>query len=605
MQTFRPRNLRALVATTVAAVVVITGLGLTAYQARQQALAPHRLGLGKVLVNGEGNGGSCTGLVLSVPPDDVPAIGSLIGLYDGSHRTVHGNCVDARISPKSAGEAAAALAAGWKPELDGPQPDVWLPGASSWLVLVRGRADQATSPLIADANTSFAQSPMVVAMPRPMAAALGWPAAPIGFADLVGIGLDPNGWGKLGHPEWGPLRLGKTSPLVSTSGLHALIATYFAATGVSQDLVQGDISNPRTVAFAKGVELATVHYGESTTAFLNSLQAADDMHAGLDFVSAVALDERQVYGYNQGNPSGDPAAAGTHQVPNSPLAAIYPKDGTLISDNPFAVLSADWVTPAKRAVAADLLDFLLAPAQQLRLQELGFRDALGRPGPALSLANGLLAAGPTKVIKPPPAAVLAAVQASWWAIRKPARVLIIVDTSGSMEEGVGGGISKLGLVKAALIGALDQVGDGDEVGLWTFSNQYREVVAVAPMKVNHAALKVGVAQMNAAGGTLLYETVRSGVAEMAKQIDDQHITAVIVLTDGQDTSSAPGALDSLLSTESHQPLNRSVRVFTIGYGSDADQAVLGRIAAASGASSYDASNPLLVRRIFNAVLSNF
>lgn len=44
---------------------------------------------------------------------------------------------------------------------------------------------------------------------------------------LLALARDPAGWGKFGHPEWGPFRLGKTNPNFSTSGLSALIAQYW------------------------------------------------------------------------------------------------------------------------------------------------------------------------------------------------------------------------------------------------------------------------------------------------------------------------------------------------------------------------------------------
>ena len=63
-------------------------------------------------------------------------------------------------------------------------------------------------------------TPLVIAMPKPMAEALGWPDTPIGFADILALANDPQGWAKFGHPEWGPFKLGKTSPNFSTSGLN-------------------------------------------------------------------------------------------------------------------------------------------------------------------------------------------------------------------------------------------------------------------------------------------------------------------------------------------------------------------------------------------------
>ena len=48
-----------------------------------------------------------------------------------------------------------------------------------------------------------------------------------------------------------------------------------------------------------------------------------------------------------------------------------------------------------------------------------------------------------------------------------------------------------------------------------------------------------------------------------------------------------------------------MRVFTIGYGQDADQATLKRIAEASRGAFYDASTPQTIERVFRDVVSNF
>jgi Ca-activated chloride channel homolog len=602
---WRPANLRALAVTAGFAVVVVALFALAGLEKLGRG-SGQPASAGSVLVSQGMPRADCTGLIAAVPPDDVPVLAALVAQYDSAGRTVEGKCVDVRILPKSAGEAADALGRGWDGKLDGPLPQVWLPGATSWVVLLRARASGKAASVLPDSSPSFAQSPFVVAMPRPMAEALGWPAKDIGFTDLVRIGVDPAGWGKVGHPEWGALRLGKTSPLISTSGLHALIAAYFAATGISADLTLANLTNPKVIAFVKGVELATVHYGDSTSTFLHNLQRADDAGTSLSYVSAVALEERQVLAYNAGNPTGDPSLAASHAAPKVQLAAIYPKEGTLISDNPFVVLNGTWVSPTQKSAAADLLSFLLAPEQQRYLQEAGYRDAQGRAGQRIAPVNGLLPDHPKAVIKPPPSSVLDKLQASWWQIRKPARVLVIVDVSGSMDDSVPGtGTTKLGLVKVALLATLDQIGDADQVGLWIFSDQHHEVVPIGRVGTQRARLKSAVGDMTAGGGTLLYSSVRAGLDFMKMQLDATSITAIVVLTDGADTNSPPAALHDLINAESSQPAEASVRVFTIAYGVDADRDVLRQIAEASQASSYDASNPALIRQVFIAVLSNF
>ncbi|HVS42083.1 MAG TPA: VWA domain-containing protein, partial [Candidatus Dormibacteraeota bacterium] len=337
-----------------------------------------------------------------------------------------------------------------------------------------------------------------------------------------------------------------------------------------------------------------------------SLQHADDAGSGLSYVSAIAVEERQVLAYNEGDPGGDPGQVGRHAPPRVPLAAVYPKEGTLISDYPFVVLNAAWVSAAQRAAAADLLQFLLSAKAQARLVAAGYRDANGRPGPALTPAAGLLPDHPTAVIKDPPGSVLAALQSSWWSVRKPARVLVIVDTSGSMDDDVPGtGHTKIELVKAALTAALGRIGDNDEIGLWTFSDTAQEEVPIGRVGDQRARLATAVAAMTAGGSTALYATVQSGLDAMTAHADPGHIPAIVVLTDGADTSSSDTSFEDLLRAESTQPPNTAVRVFTIAYGADADQAGLQRIAGASQATAYDASDPQLIQQVFNGVLSNF
>ena len=88
---------------------------------------------------------------------------------------------------------------------------------------------------------SIANSPLVIAMPKPMAQALGWPNKPLGWGDVYQLAQDPRGWASVNQP-YGAFTLGKTNPNFSTSGLHATIGTYVAATG---HLQRPDAGQPR------------------------------------------------------------------------------------------------------------------------------------------------------------------------------------------------------------------------------------------------------------------------------------------------------------------------------------------------------------------------
>ena len=110
----------------------------------------------------------------------------------------------------------------------------------------------------------FMLTPLVIAMPKPMAEALGYPQTPVGFGDLVALAKAPDGWASKGHPEWGAFKLGKTNPNFSTSGLSSTIAQYYAGTGKQSDLTLEDINRPDVDAFMRGVESSVVHYGDTT-----------------------------------------------------------------------------------------------------------------------------------------------------------------------------------------------------------------------------------------------------------------------------------------------------------------------------------------------------
>ena len=572
-----PANPRAIAVTSAFALMLVFALALTAPATQPGGGSTNASSLS-----------SCLQVGVAIPPEDWPTFQPLIAAYEKTTSRAGGRCVAFHGETRPSGSVADTLVAGWKTDSDGPPPVAWLPGSSIWVSLVRSRtAASGTDPFAESTPPSIAQSPFVIAMPKPMAEALGWPGRRVGFSDLVAVGTDPRGWGRVGHPEWGGLRLGKTNPLLSTTGLEALVAAYFAASHVSQDLTANNLVDPKVVAFVKGVELATVHYGESDAVFLQNLAVADQAGQSLHYVSAIALDEHEVTAYDEGkfSASGKPPAV--------PLAAIFPSEGTLIADNPFVLLNLPGITTDQAQAASGLEQFLTSPAQQAALRTAGYTDTSGAGDK------------PPVVIKPPSGTVLAKIQASWWNVRKPARVLVIVDTSGSMDDVVAGSSTKLDLAKAALLAAIAQVGDDDELGLWSFSDQHHELVPIGRVANQRDKLKAAVAGLQANGGTLLYQTVQDGWNYVRMTADPLHISAVVVLTDGQDNGSPDGSLANLTASLGRQPPDSAVRVFTVAYGHDADKVDLQKIATAARGEAYDASDPTLIREVFLAVLSNF
>ena len=241
-----------------------------------------------------------------------------------------------------------------------------------------------------------------------------------------------------------------------------------AATGTSSDLTLDTLKEPRVREFVAGVEKSVAHYGDTALTFLTNLQRADDAGAALGYVSAVAVEEKSIVDYNDGQSR---PAISTRRVSTAARGCrwspIYPKEGTLNSDSPFAVLQAPWSEAGKQAGAKDFLAYLREPAGQELFTDAGFRTYDGRPGKAVTDSE-YLADDVGVVLSPPSPPVLAAVRAAWTELRKPARVLLVLDVSGSMAASAGGGKTRLELAQAAAVNGLAQLSDTDQVGLWTF-----------------------------------------------------------------------------------------------------------------------------------------
>ncbi|HYP92804.1 MAG TPA: substrate-binding and VWA domain-containing protein [Mycobacterium sp.] len=550
----------------------------------------------------------CTTVVVAASVEKSDLMDAVAKRYNSSDRQVNGSCYGISVTAMASGVVESRLTeASWDPAW-GPAPDAWSPAASTWLQLLRhDRASHDRPDILAADNASVVSTPIVLAMPEPKAKALGWPQATIGWSDLLNLANDPRGWASRGHPEWGAFKLGKTNPNVSTSGLSATIGAFVAATGTSSDLTLDALKEPRVRDFVAGVEKSVAHYGDTALTFLTNLLRADDAGAALGYVSAVAVEEKSIVDYNEGNPTGDLETKGQHGKPRVPLVAIYPREGTLDSDSPFAILEAPWSDVGKQAGAKDFLAYLHEPAQQELFTDAGFRTYDGRPGKAVSESDYLTEdVGVT--LSPPSPPVLAAVRAAWSDLRKPARVLLVLDVSGSMGQSAGGGKTRLELAQAAAVNGLSQLSDADQVGLWTFPSQgqvYWQQMALEPLGPQREQMIARIQQLIPAGGTPLYAATRKASEAVRAGAGDDTINAVVVMTDGKNEYPDDNDVDGLIRQLGDQALEGGVRVFTIAYGEDADLDTVKRISEASRAAAYDASDPQTIDAVFTNVLSNF
>ncbi len=234
----------------------------------------------------------CVEVPAAVSSEKVTLLTDLAESFNATTPEVDGQCVRITIYKVASGLAASELAEGWsEADTGAPAPVLWSPASSAWGAVVNHRLSLAGQAAMASDFERIMITPLVLAMPRPMAEALGWPEAEIGWADVLALSQDPEGWGAYGHPEWGEFKLGKTNPNFSTSGLSATAAIYYAATGKVAGLTLDDIGSSQTADFVRGVEAATVHYGDTTMTFLENMLREDLAGRPLSYVSAVAIEE--------------------------------------------------------------------------------------------------------------------------------------------------------------------------------------------------------------------------------------------------------------------------------------------------------------------------
>jgi Ca-activated chloride channel family protein len=573
--------------------------------------------------NVEEDPGDCIVVDLSVSSEKIELLTELARDFNGSDEaTVGDRCVFARVQSKASGGAAQLLASEWDEDSEGPRPVIWSPAASSWGAILNERLQAQGLPDMTVDFTSFMLTPLVIAMPRPMAEALGWPDEPLGYADILALSQDPEGWAAHGHPEWGAFRLGKTNPNFSTSGLSALIAQAYAANGKTSGLSIEDLDKVTTQEFARGVESAVVHYGDITMTFMNNQFRADQRGNPFGYVSAVAVEEKTVIDYNNGDPDGILQEGEEPRPPRVPLVAIYPEEGTLYSDNPLFILDAEWVDDDEAAGAQRFVDFVQEPANQEKVLEFGFRPgnpdvAIGAP---IDARHGVDPDQPQTLLDVPSPEVLARLLDDWEDQRKPARVMLLIDVSGSMgdEADPETGATKLDLAKEATINALEDFNDDDEVGLQVFTTELADgadvLTLVEPGRVGDVReeLQTRIRDLVPLKGTPLYRATQAAYEAQVATYDPSRINAVVLLSDGMNDDGEPDddrdqlqQLLDVLSAESEGQQGRAVRVFPIPYGEGADLATLRRIAEASQSAVYDSSDPRSITKVFVAVVSNF
>jgi hypothetical protein len=180
------------------------------------------------------------------------------------------------------------------------------------------------------------------------------------WSQLYDVLAGNGGWQSHGHPEWGPIKFGHTTPPTSNSGQQLLILFAYNYHNKTHSLTVQDVQDPGFQRWLDGVEHAVHRFGPSTGEFMREML----MFGPSQYDFAAVYEHIALNGIDSAiNRQGQP------------LNIYYPPI-TMICDHPYAILSAPWVTDDQQAAAALFRDFLLTEEmQKLAVRDYGFRPA--------------------------------------------------------------------------------------------------------------------------------------------------------------------------------------------------------------------------------------
>ncbi len=155
-------------------------------------------------------------------------------------------------------------------------------------------------------------------------------------------------------------------------------------------------------------------------------------------------------------------------------------------------------------------------------------------------------------------------------------VVFVVDRSGSMQQGLatstGASISKLDLVKSAIIASVQTVPPQSQVAVVTFDD--RPTVLVPPTPVSKKSDIIRLVDSTApGGGTVIEPAIREGMALLATMPGDKYL---IVLTDG--LGERPATDVGYWGAVADAARKARISWTSIAVGADADQQLLAYLA---------------------------
>lgn len=559
-------------------------------------------------------------VVVSTEKDGL--IDQLAADFNDEYRGEDGRCADVEVFGVNSGDAAEAIADGWvaapddklecpvaDPEecevVEARKPDLWLPTESVWPeLLAAGELGEGGADELAEHDggwTSVASSVLTILMPEARREKLS------------------------GSPDWdelltkaagGELSIAIDDPIGSTSGMATSVALNEAL--VADHDEEDAVGLLRDAIASVPDELA----GDDITRLMNRVHQNPDLLARMD---AVVAQEQTAYLYNCQDPLGsdDFSCRDTLTDEDRRMVAVNPDDTTYAFDHPAVPMASLDSDEARRTVSEAFVDHLRTKKAQKEFRAWGFRDA-GDPKNVTDELEEVVDADDVEAVTPwPKPETVNRWRHQWQNVRLPVRVLLSLDTSGSMEQIDGqdrrvrldgftdactgettDNPTYLQVAKSAALNAIGELKDGrDSVGLDWFPPAGKDTAtAIKPLgAATRADLESEICALRAFGETPLYDAIRdanSSIDTAETEVSDR--TVIVLLSDGG--QNPPQSLDELMEEVGGEG---ATPVIAVGIGDQAPIDVLGRLTEETGGALRNLSEPADVANLDRVLVDVF
>jgi hypothetical protein len=523
---------------------------------------------------------TCTGQTttaqVAVSSEIEPVAQRVATYFNSQHRQVDGRCAAVAVHAAPAAAVAADLARGAPGKLQ-PAPDAWIPDSSLWLDVARGST--AGAKLVQPTGIVIAQTPLVIAMPRRIAAHT--PA----FGSSVG-------WQILAPPSaGGPARaLGFNvqfpDPTQSAVGLAGLVE-------LKRLFGYGRAARGEMATFALNVQVVQPGTAAGSVPSLDTFAGPS---GGSDTTPVTLTSEQAVVAFDRAHPA-------------QPLAVRYPAQGTFELSYPYVLTSTGGETLGVAKAFGSALRSSYASAYA---RYVGFRTASGAAG-AWPDSYGLSGSAPHLLTPPGPAQAGKELHA-WRVLSLGSRFLAINDVSAAMATPVAPGGPTLEQVLGRTSAAgMQRFPNSTQMGLWIFASHltgalpYRQLVPMGPLPGQFGVVtrRQAIQHLAAIGKTAphapaaLYGTLLAAYKQMVAGYQPQYVNDIIVLTAGMENDPSDISAATLLrDLRTMAKPSRPVEILMVVFGVPKDLGDLQQIAKATNGKVWPITSAAQIPQIF-------